>query len=257
MKTIPLFPGGTALVDDEDFPTVAGYEWRRAPNGRVVRLDAAGRWRSPIETALGYPRNKRISHRNNNLADCRRANLHAVRRPPAWAPRKIWPRATFAEWFFRTRLSGTNDPDGCWEYQRARSQDGYGRITFEGTVMPAHVVAHLLWIGTLTGTMVLHSCDNPPCCNPKHLRSGDGHANMADMVAKGRHVGILHPDRAARGDRAGSRVHPDRREPITIDAPLSRFLRHLDARRIMNNTAISVVLGRSTWTVRAAIARAA
>jgi DNA invertase Pin-like site-specific DNA recombinase len=33
---------------------------------------------------------------------------------------------------------------------------------------------------------VLHSCDNPPCCNPHHLRSGTQLENVQDMHAKGR-----------------------------------------------------------------------
>ena len=39
---------------------------------------------------------------------------------------------------------------------------------------------------------VLHSCDNPPCCNPAHLSPGTQGDNIADMVSKGRQKGSRH-----------------------------------------------------------------
>ncbi len=53
--------------------------------------------------------------------------------------------------------------------------------------MPAHRVAWVVWRGPIPdGLWVLHTCDNPPCCNPAHLFLGTRADNIADMVAKGR-----------------------------------------------------------------------
>jgi hypothetical protein len=47
--------------------------------------------------------------------------------------------------------------------------------------------------------IVMHVCDNPPCCNPAHLRVGTAAENNADRDRKGRTVirapgfGATHP----------------------------------------------------------------
>ncbi len=50
----------------------------------------------------------------------------------------------------------------------------------------AHRVAFELCSGTAPKAMVLHQCDNRPCCNPSHLFEGTNDDNMKDMVSKGR-----------------------------------------------------------------------
>jgi hypothetical protein len=58
----------------------------------------------------------------------------------------------------------------------------------------------------LPSECALHRCDNPACCNPKHLFTGTVADNAADMVAKGRqakgarHSSRLHPEALSRGD---------------------------------------------------------
>lgn len=34
--------------------------------------------------------------------------------------------------------------------------------------------------------VVMHTCDNPPCCNPLHLRVGTNAMNQRDAAKKGR-----------------------------------------------------------------------
>ena len=79
----------------------------------------------------------------------------------------------------------------CWEWQGARSDNGYGRIRISHGVASAHVLAYAVAHGRMLfpGEQVLHTCDNPPCCQFHHLFMGTQRDNMADMWAKGRHPG--------------------------------------------------------------------
>lgn len=75
---------------------------------------------------------------------------------------------------------------GCWEW--TRGGDGrYGHVYYGGYRFKAHVFAHYCYKTTkLYKTFVLlHSCDNPPCCNPEHTNPGLHKTNMRDMWAKG------------------------------------------------------------------------
>lgn len=83
-------------------------------------------------------------------------------------------------------LDTANDGE-CWEWTRAKNQDGYGTITYAGKTWLVHRWSFQLATGIDTGgSQVLHRCDNPPCINPDHLWLGDRSANMADCFAKGR-----------------------------------------------------------------------
>lgn len=76
--------------------------------------------------------------------------------------------------------------DECWEWQKSKTQ-GYGDVWIDGKIWKAHRYAWFLTHQRHTSLMILHSCDNPPCCNPKHLREGTNQDNMDDLVMRGRH----------------------------------------------------------------------
>ena len=76
----------------------------------------------------------------------------------------------------------------CWPWLGFRDKPGYGRLSYQGQMISAHRLAWQLHNSQLIppGKCVLHSCDNPPCCNPAHLRVGTLEGNNADRAAKNR-----------------------------------------------------------------------
>jgi hypothetical protein len=86
------------------------------------------------------------------------------------------------------RLDGLSVP--CREWPGAKWTNGYGRLHSgrDGSEDRAHVSAFLTVYGPLLpGMMVCHTCDNPPCYEPRHLFAGSNSTNQLDAVAKGRH----------------------------------------------------------------------
>jgi hypothetical protein len=50
----------------------------------------------------------------------------------------------------------------------------------------SHRVALWVALGREPDQFVLHSCDNPSCCNPAHLREGSAKDNSQDALSRGR-----------------------------------------------------------------------
>jgi hypothetical protein len=92
---------------------------------------------------------------------------------------------------FKTHVD-QRGPDECWIWTAARDKDGYGFLVksdWEGKNKEgAHRLAWILEHGPIPkGLWVLHTCDNPPCCNPRHLFLGTVLDNKRDSISKGRH----------------------------------------------------------------------
>lgn len=76
---------------------------------------------------------------------------------------------------------------GCWEWGNEIHRDGYGVMRHRGTYYMAHRLAYRFWVGDFDASLVIrHTCDNPPCVNPKHLLPGTQADNVMDAVSRGR-----------------------------------------------------------------------
>lgn len=126
-------------------------------------------------------------------------------RPYRWRGKKFCSRECAAKATGRAAVvplhervwrNSTRLDSGCWLWTGVINASGYGVMKVNGKSTLAHRVSLEAFLGTSAkGKNVLHSCDNPPCVNPDHLRLGTQKDNAEDMVTRGR---------SARGERSGS-----------------------------------------------------
>lgn len=156
-------------------------------------------------------------------------------------------------------------PDACWEWTKSticgfgkdtQSQKGYGQIggsfapLADGTKRRWHRLTHRAAMEVKLGRMlapaecVLHSCDNPPCCNPAHLFLGTRADNCDDKMAKGRHNYKTHY-----GTKHGmSKMTDDKvREMRELYATKQATQNQLAARYGITQATVWSILNRKTW----------
>ena len=92
------------------------------------------------------------------------------------------------------RMVAIDEPSKCWLWLGFKYR-GYGRFNRFGS---GYVFAHRYSYGFFNGEPrghILHSCDNPACVNPHHLRTGTHKDNVQDRVTR---------KRSAYGEKSGN-----------------------------------------------------
>ena len=114
------------------------------------------------------------------------------------------------------RVDTGGEADDCWEWTGARTALGYGRIKGDRCTVQTHRLAYELTYGPIPdGLFVMHSCDNPPCCNPAHLAVGTNADNVHDSMRKGRarsgsrFTGVTHCKRGHEFTAENTYIRPD------------------------------------------------
>jgi HNH endonuclease len=141
----------------------------------------------PLDDFSNYTRYADGKHRYCKV--CHRANVTASRRRSGTKPQVILPIAVRFWSHVHRCLHIHPCPYCCWEWQKGRDQDGYGKFTIRpGQMQPAHRFAYSDWhnIMLTSAILVCHHCDNPSCCNPLHLWLGTHADNHRDSGRKGR-----------------------------------------------------------------------
>lgn len=107
----------------------------------------------------------------------------------SWAHYAAARREQGAGVFWRHVQRG--EPDACWPWVGAVSYQGYGRTRWHGRHVNASRAAWLHTFGAISPVhlVVCHRCDNPTCCNPRHLFLDTNAGNQHDKAQKGRAIG--------------------------------------------------------------------
>ena len=79
--------------------------------------------------------------------------------------------------------------DECWPFIGCRTPKDYG--LFQVKTKTPHMAHRVMYVLSAhetieTDDVIMHTCDRPSCCNPRHLVKGTQKENIQDKMNKGR-----------------------------------------------------------------------
>lgn len=149
---------------------------------------------------------------------------------------------------FWTRVDRSGGIYACWPWTRGKLRDGYGTFSFmvDGIEHKAraHRAAYLLTESpALIPECVCHHCDNPGCCNPRHMFTGSRADNNADKLRKGRNV----PPPIRRGE-TNNFAKLTEAKVLAIRAMKGRLLQEVADLFGISKSAVCVIQNRKRWS---------
>lgn len=193
------------LLDDEDFTHYGKWKWKFTA-GYAARNAGLKAGTILMHRAIaGAAKGQCVIHKNGKKLDNRRKNLKIVAsrkdvQSQVHRPDTIcrFCKVTFpsisghkfcsALCRFKNKVErcrrGANE---CWEWKWHRNKKGYGKVSTGKKCHQAHRVSYRVFRGKVRkDLLVCHTCDNPPCINPRHLFLGTNQDNVNDREQKGR-----------------------------------------------------------------------
>ena len=114
-------------------------------------------------------------------------------------------------------------PNGCWLWTDHHDECGYGKYRANKRMFLAHRFSYEIHNGQIPeGKEIMHRCDNPPCCNPAHLRAGSHKENCQDRTAKGRDI-LFSGERNGKSKLTSSQVLRIRELPLPPEVIAEMF----------------------------------
>jgi len=156
------------------------------------------------------------------------------------AAKALWAKFD-AEANFWSRVDKSKGPYRCWLWTGYIRTSGYGALGWKGVSgRSAHRIAYEIVAGPIPkGQVVMHSCDNKLCVNPRHLSLGRQRDNIEDAQRKKRlAVGTRVPQ---------SKLNEQAVREIRQLASAGRLYRELATRYDVTESCISKVVKKLTW----------